>query len=180
MRWSTRQVAWLAVALTCAPVSSVHADPTTPTWVLAGQTAAGAIRAVAPRKPVTYLAFAAQISGIGQLRLVVVSCTGSACITEDRTLPGTLTADAAKATLTVTHPKLGKIALTGTIGPGGPDYQQCHAEWGSSDNGRQRSFDYDAIGNDHHTQWSGQVGGKKVVRVNGCGVYQSAGMLLIA
>jgi hypothetical protein len=183
VRWQHRHAAWLAVALTCAPVPSVHAEPTTPTWVLGGQTAAGAVRAVAPRKPTTYLAFAAQVqaSQPGQLRLVVVSCTGSTCLTDDRTLPGTLIADATKARLTVTHPKLGKIALTGTIGPGTPDYQQCHSEWGTS--GRPlRTFDYDAVGVDHHTQWSGKIGTKKVLtgRAGGCGVYQSAGLLMAA
>jgi len=169
----------LAVALTCAPIPSVHAEPTTPTWVLAGQTAAGAVRLVEPRKPVTYLAFAAQVSGVGQLRVLVMSCTGSACIVDDRTLPGTLTADVTKARLAVTHPLLGKVALTGNIGSGVADYQQCHAEWGTS-KGRRQSFDYDAIGVDYHTQWSGRVGTKKVVRLNGCGVYQSAGVLLVA
>lgn len=179
MRRSTWQATWLAVALTCAPIPSVHAEPTTPTWVLSGQTAAGAVLLVEPRKPVTYLGFAAQPSGVGQLRVIVIKCTGAACIVADQALPGTLTANATKATLAFTHPLLGKVALTASIGSGVPDYQQCHSEWGTS-KGRRQSFDYDAIGVDHHTQWSGRVGTKKVARLNGCGVYQSAGVLLIA
>lgn len=175
----------LLVAAMCAAVAtnqpSASARATFGEY-FAGEVAAGVVMLDTPHQPLTFLGFAVQTSVPGTVRMTTYVCDGrDPCVFEVVTAPGSVALVGAALTLSVRHPRLGRIQLRSIAEPGTPDQATCHVSWRPS-RAPAAAFGYSATGLGERARWSGRVGAARTALgdVIGCGVYEQQGVVTLS